>query len=146
MPEVTLRITQVTYRRVANLGNYETAAMEAVAAVNEGEDPAEVMTALKQWVEGRIKPAPAQPQAPMPTPRPNGIPPSEPRFASEAQLRMIFAVGTKDLGMTSEEVESDCERRCGKAPQHLTVAQAISYIDALKSLALERGKKSEATP
>ncbi len=58
-----LKITQVTYRRVANLGNYETAAMEAIAAVNEGDDPAETMSALKKWVEDRVKPKP-QPSTP----------------------------------------------------------------------------------
>ena len=33
-----MKITQVTYRRVYNLGNYQTAAVELVALLDAGED------------------------------------------------------------------------------------------------------------
>jgi len=48
-----VKITQVSYRRVFNLGNYETATVELVAEVQEGEDAIECIDGLAlkahQW-------------------------------------------------------------------------------------------------
>lgn len=41
-----MKIIQVSYRRVFNLGNYQTEAIEFVAAVNDGENPQEVLRDL----------------------------------------------------------------------------------------------------
>jgi len=41
-----MKITQVSYRRVFNLGNYETATVELVAVVQEGEDAIECIDQL----------------------------------------------------------------------------------------------------
>lgn len=46
-----LAITQVQYRRVWNLGNYQSATIEATAAVNAGDQPDDVCTALRAWVD-----------------------------------------------------------------------------------------------
>lgn len=46
----TSRITQVTYRRLHALGNYENETIEATATVDPGQDPDEVLAALKTWV------------------------------------------------------------------------------------------------
>lgn len=41
-----MKITQVSFRRVFNLGNYETATVELVAVVNEGEDAKQALNQL----------------------------------------------------------------------------------------------------
>ena len=41
-----MKITDVHYRRVFNLGNYETVTVELTAAVNDGEDTQSVIDAL----------------------------------------------------------------------------------------------------
>ena len=41
-----MKVTQISYRRVFNLGNYQTEAVEFVAAVNDEEDPQEVLRNL----------------------------------------------------------------------------------------------------
>lgn len=55
------KITQVTYRRVFNLGNYETAAIELTAAVNEGEVTRTVIDSLAAealaWKQGKERQA-----------------------------------------------------------------------------------------
>lgn len=44
-------ITQITYARLWNLGNYENERFEATATVGEGEDPAVVLREVKAFVE-----------------------------------------------------------------------------------------------
>jgi len=41
-----MKITDVHYRRVFNLGNYETVTVELTAAVNDGEDTQSAIDAL----------------------------------------------------------------------------------------------------
>jgi len=41
-----LQITQVTFRRKFNLGNFETEDIEFVATVTPGQNPSEVLVAL----------------------------------------------------------------------------------------------------
>jgi hypothetical protein len=45
-----MRITEISYQRVKNLGNYETERVEMVAEVNEGEDVNTVYTYLRDMV------------------------------------------------------------------------------------------------
>lgn len=48
-----MKVTQVSYRRVFNLGHYETATVEFVAAVNEGESAEQALDELvkraREW-------------------------------------------------------------------------------------------------
>lgn len=56
-----MRITKVSYRRVRNLGNYESAAFEATAEINETEDVYLVFDELKKFVNTRtIHPYPEE--------------------------------------------------------------------------------------
>lgn len=44
-----MEINQVTYRRVFNLGNYETETIEVTALVHFSEDAETVYQSLKEW-------------------------------------------------------------------------------------------------
>lgn len=46
-----MRIKEVKYQRVKNLGNYETERLELLAELNEGEDHREAIEELKVEVE-----------------------------------------------------------------------------------------------
>jgi hypothetical protein len=143
-----LKITQVSYRRVANLGNYETLHVEAVAAVNEGEDATGVMAALKEWVETQAKPKPRTPEpsaASIERNRPftdeqrdarvggNPAPVGGTGLATPAQLKLIYLTASRDLGITEQELEGRCLSQYGRLPLHLTKREASEFIDALKS-------------
>ena len=56
-----MKITEVTYRRVFNLGNYETLALELTAEINEGEDPQAALDQLaeqaKKWRASKERPS-----------------------------------------------------------------------------------------
>jgi len=41
-----MKITEVSYRRIFNLGNYESVTVALTAVVNDGEDTQEVIDAL----------------------------------------------------------------------------------------------------
>ncbi len=41
-----MKITQVTFKRILNVGNYNSAHLELVATVEEGEDPERVARQL----------------------------------------------------------------------------------------------------
>lgn len=45
-----MRISTIRYRQSKNLGNYQSAHLEAEAEINPVEDPAEALAVLKQWV------------------------------------------------------------------------------------------------
>lgn len=49
-----MHISQISYRRVANLGNYETATLEVTLALNEGESPDDAFLRAKEWVEDKL--------------------------------------------------------------------------------------------
>ena len=49
------RITEITYARVKNLGDYENARVEATAVIAEGEKPADIMKRLKSWVKTQLE-------------------------------------------------------------------------------------------
>ena len=49
-----MKINTVGYRRLKNLGNYENEAIEATALVEDWEDPAQTLDALRNWVEDQL--------------------------------------------------------------------------------------------
>lgn len=49
-----LQLKTVTYSRIKNIGNYENERVEAVAVVQPGEDPSEVLRGLKRFVLGSL--------------------------------------------------------------------------------------------
>lgn len=49
-----MRITEIRYQRVKNLGNYETERVEMVATLNEGDDPHFVFRWLQSEVEIKL--------------------------------------------------------------------------------------------
>ncbi|MDJ0800516.1 MAG: hypothetical protein QNJ51_27525 [Calothrix sp. MO_167.B12] len=58
-----MQIQTITYKQIKNLGNYQSAALEATAIVNEGEDLCECVEALKKFVIDQL-----YPEGPIPTP------------------------------------------------------------------------------
>lgn len=52
MPE--LNIKEMSYRRIINLGNYETASLEVKISLDEKEDPDETFETLKGFVENKL--------------------------------------------------------------------------------------------
>ena len=50
-----IHIHTLTYKRIKNLGNYESEALEATALVTLGDDPKECFLALKDYVEEQLK-------------------------------------------------------------------------------------------
>ena len=50
-----MKITAVSYRRLKNLGNYENEAVEATALVEDWEDSAQTLDALRSWVEDQLE-------------------------------------------------------------------------------------------
>jgi hypothetical protein len=49
-----MTIVKIEYERIKNLGNYENAKIKAIANVDEGEDPSEVLDDLRQWVKNEL--------------------------------------------------------------------------------------------
>lgn len=49
-----MRITSLTYRRVRNLGNYQSEALDATADLAPAETPEEALDALRDWVHERL--------------------------------------------------------------------------------------------
>lgn len=52
-----IKITKITYSRTVNLGNYESARVEATAEVQDGENPNKVAAKLALWVEEQAEDA-----------------------------------------------------------------------------------------
>lgn len=52
-------ITEITYRRVKNIGNYETETVEAKAFVEDGQPASAVFDYLRQWTLDRLNMLPA---------------------------------------------------------------------------------------
>jgi len=48
-----VKITQVHYQKLVNLGDYQNERIGAWATIEEGESPAAALTALTDWVEER---------------------------------------------------------------------------------------------
>lgn len=44
-----MRVTEISYRRIRNLGNYENESVEITVALNEGEDAKEAFAAARTW-------------------------------------------------------------------------------------------------
>ncbi len=51
-----MQIQTITYKQIKNLGNYQSATLEATAIVNEGEDLCECVEALKKFVIDQLYP------------------------------------------------------------------------------------------
>lgn len=49
-----MKITTITYRRVLNLGKYETETLEVQAEIEEGDDPAVVFEEVKAFVHQQL--------------------------------------------------------------------------------------------
>ena len=49
-----MRITRITYKRVVNIGNYESMALEATADINVDETDADVFYNLQAWVHTQL--------------------------------------------------------------------------------------------
>ena len=54
-----MKITEVSYRRIFNLGNYESVTVALTAAVNDGEESQVVIDALAaealEWRKSKVK-------------------------------------------------------------------------------------------
>lgn len=50
----TMKIETITYKRVKNLGDYQSETFEATATVEEGDDPQVVGEGLKAFVYGQL--------------------------------------------------------------------------------------------
>lgn len=50
-----MEITQVDYQKLVSLGNYENERVGAWCNVAEGENPADALHALTEWVEGQLE-------------------------------------------------------------------------------------------
>lgn len=51
-----MKIETITYKRVKNLGNYQSETFEVTATVEEGEEAHIVAEALKNFVYGQLYP------------------------------------------------------------------------------------------
>lgn len=49
-------ITKITYKRIKNLGNYQSEALEAEAYINQQENPDQVFAELKEFVMNSLYP------------------------------------------------------------------------------------------
>jgi len=50
-----MNIKSVSYKRIRNLGNYESEHLEVFAEVDEGEDPGEVSQKLREFVAEQLQ-------------------------------------------------------------------------------------------
>ena len=50
-----MKIKEIRYQRVKNLGNYESARLEMVAEINEDDDVEKALDNLKQQVEKALE-------------------------------------------------------------------------------------------
>lgn len=55
-----MKIETIAYKRVKNLGNYQSETFEAIAILEEGEDPHIVASVLKTFVYDQLYPAKVQ--------------------------------------------------------------------------------------
>lgn len=49
-----MKITSVEFRKLITYGHYENMAIGATAQVGEGEDPADILRLLKEWVNTKL--------------------------------------------------------------------------------------------
>lgn len=47
-------VTEISYRRVQNLGNYETETIEVKVSVPADEDPEDVFDNMKKWAKYQL--------------------------------------------------------------------------------------------
>lgn len=58
-----MKVETITYRRVKNLGNYESEALEASYTLTEEDDQDLAFENLKTWVEVKLRLTPANSEA-----------------------------------------------------------------------------------
>ncbi|MHC5613421.1 MAG: hypothetical protein ACYTXA_21095 [Nostoc sp.] len=51
-----MKIETITYKRVKNLGNYQSETLEATARLDDGDDPGQTGQYLKDFVLGQLYP------------------------------------------------------------------------------------------
>ena len=61
-----MKIESITYKRIKNLGNYQSETFEATATVEEGDDPQVVGEGLKAFVYGQLNRAVVEDKSELP--------------------------------------------------------------------------------
>jgi hypothetical protein len=51
-----MKIETITYKRVKNLGNYQTETLEVSATLDDGDDPGQTAQYLKDFILGQLYP------------------------------------------------------------------------------------------
>lgn len=117
-------ITSVTYMRLYNLGNYENDRLYATATVENGDVAAAFDEAITAVEAQRARMTGVQPQ------------PSEAAPPATEKQRAYIARLMDDLGWTSEQLAVyAAEQQVDLVA--MTRAQASTFIDGLKKLALQ---------
>jgi hypothetical protein len=119
-------ITQFTYERVFNLGNYESERIGAVATVEGGDVVAAYQEARDAVYASRTSPAAPPAQAEF-----------VPQPASDKQRAFIASLQDQ-MGWISEQLSAYAEEQ-GVDLVAMTRREASSFIDGLKQLAEEQG-------
>lgn len=121
-------VTQVTYARTYNLGNYESLRLEAVASCDGDSEAgyAEARAAVETEYARRLTPLPAQP-----TQQAAYNESSDP--ATDKQRRYIATLQSK-ANWTSEQLAVYASEQ-GVSLAEMTRAQASTFIDGLKKIA-----------
>lgn len=116
-------ITQVTYARTYNLGNYESLRLEAVATCDGDSETAfaEARAAVEAEYARRREPKPTAPTEYVEQP------------ASDAQRRYIASLQSK-AGWHSEQLAVYASEQ-GVNLAEMTRSQASAFIDGLKKIA-----------
>lgn len=65
-------------------------------------------------------------------------------LATPAQLKLIYLTANRDLRITDEEMEEQCQARYGRLPMHLTKREASEFIDAMKEGKVQAGEAPPA--
>lgn len=55
-----MKIETISYKRVKNLGNYQTETMEVTAVLDQFDEPNEVSEQLRALVQNQLYPGPAE--------------------------------------------------------------------------------------
>ncbi len=52
-----MQVKTISYKRVKNLGNYQSETLEATASLDDSDDPVEATNALRDFVRGQLYPS-----------------------------------------------------------------------------------------
>lgn len=67
-------------------------------------------------------------------------------LATQAQLKLIYLTAEKDLHISVEELEENCQAQYGRLPLHLTKREASEFIEALKARAAANATTAPEPP